>query len=54
MLYLVKSNENELTYVDLRKKILQWQIQWEMNNLYLWNLIFKKYLVSEISHAIFS
>jgi hypothetical protein len=28
VLYLVKSNENELKYVDLRKK--KWQIEWEM------------------------
>jgi hypothetical protein len=52
MLYLVKSNENELKYVDLRKKMTNLNEKW--NNIYFCNLILKKKLVSEISHAIFS
>jgi len=53
LLYLVKSNENALTYVDLRKKYKD-KFNENWNSIYLCNLILKKELVSEISHAIFS
>jgi len=40
MLYLVKSNENALKYVDLRKK--NDKFNEKGNNIYLCNLIFFK------------
>ena len=52
VLYLVKSNENELKYVDLRKK--KWQIEWEMiQYIFVQFNLKKSKLVNEISHAIF-
>ena len=40
MLYLVKSNENELKYVDLRKKNDKFNEKW--NNIYFLQFNFKK------------
>jgi hypothetical protein len=41
MLYLVKSNENGLKYVDLRKKN-NYKFNEKWNNIYLCNSILKK------------